>query len=525
MTYFNPNFKLQAPDPTQSTQNANGTYTLASPSYIPPATLGSSNLSQTSTPEFQTPSYTPPPPIAGLASTVNPTLPPLTETPKENTMSGLSQRLMDLTNQDTGKSAYQSGLEKTAGYSLDASGNPTNAAFNDLSSQLNKLTTEAQQIPLQLQQDAKGQGITTGGLQPVQTAALRNNAIQALGISSLMAAQQNKLAYAQTLVKQAVQEKYGPIEAEQAAITKNLETLKNDPQTTLEEKNRADAQLAKQTAQTAQIAKNKADAATIQSWASAALANGASAYQAQQILNIGQSDNPDLSAALSLYAPYAKDPNATAKAVADLQQTRANTALTYANIGKVNADAAKINQSVNNQGDTVGSLAQQLVSGQLAPSELSKRTTGTSSYNDVLVAAGKLTGADGKPFNIAKADIQYKYANNVQTKNTLNFLTSLVADTDAYGNPTTGNLDTLINLSNQRLAIPNSTIVAQPGGQGLPALNNIAQWTKLQTGNPQIAAYYGALTEVSDQVAKILQGGGSGSGTSDAKLEIGRAHV
>ena len=34
-----------------------------------------------------------------------------------------------------------------------------------------------------------------------------------------------------------------------------------------------------------------------------------------------------------------------------------------------------------------------------------------------------------------------------------------------------------------------------------------------------MAAYYTAVTEVADQVAKILQGGGAGGGTSDAKLK------
>ncbi len=60
-------------------------------------------------------------------------------------------------------------------------------------------------------------------------------------------------------------------------------------------------------------------------------------------------------------------------------------------------------------------------------------------------------------------------------------------------------------------------------GQGLPALNNVEQWAKLQTGDPQMAAYYATITEVSDQVAKILQGGGTGSGTSDAKLAQAQA--
>lgn len=154
-----------------------------------------------------------------------------------------------------------------------------------------------------------------------------------------------------------------------------------------------------------------------------------------------------------------------------------------------------------NQGDpnSTGNLAQQLVNGLMAPSELSKRTT---NYNGVLAAADAYSlQTTGKHFDIAKADRDYKFATNVQTLNTLNYLGSLVG----Y-NGQTGNLDEL------------QTMSGQLGNTKFPALNKIENWSKLQTGDPQIAAYYGVVTEVADQVAKILQGGGTGSGTSDQKL-------
>lgn len=154
--------------------------------------------------------------------------------------------------------------------------------------------------------------------------------------------------------------------------------------------------------------------------------------------------------------------------------------------------------SVGNAANT--DLAQQLVDGTLDPSQLSKRTT---NYNAVLSEANKLSLAQtGKAFNIAQASIDFKFANQPNTQNTLNYLVSLTG-----GPGTTGNLNELINISNSI----NRT--------NFPALNKISNWTKLQTGNPQMAAYYAVATEVADQVAKILQGGGTGSGTSDAKLK------
>lgn len=145
-------------------------------------------------------------------------------------------------------------------------------------------------------------------------------------------------------------------------------------------------------------------------------------------------------------------------------------------------------------------LAQQLVDGTMDPSQLSKRT---KNYNAVLAEANKLSLAQtGKAFNIAQATIDYKFANQPNTQNTLNYLVSLTG-----GPGQTGNLDELINISNSI------------SRTNFPALNKVSNWAKLQAGNPQIAAYYAVATEVADQVAKILQGGGTGSGTSDAKLK------
>jgi hypothetical protein len=176
--------------------------------------------------------------------------------------------------------------------------------------------------------------------------------------------------------------------------------------------------------------------------------------------------------------------------------------------------------------DTVPGLAQQLVDGLLAPAELSKRSTGVGSYSSILDAANKYSMATyGKPFDIATADRNYKFANNVQTQNTLNYLGSLVGSDDGSGKIVGGNLDALISSSNLRNPEdPTNPILnflkngPLGGTTSFPALNNTEQWAKLQTGDPQIAAYYTTLLEVSDQTAKILQGGGSGGGTSDAKL-------
>src|ERR1051326_840084 len=289
------------------------------------ATITSDTLQNQTPINYTTPNQVPIPAVPDPA--------PLTATPTETQANDLTTRLQDLNNSLIGKSAYQTSQENAAG--LPA----LNKNQQDLTTQLQQLKNESLAIPQQLQLDATGRGITAGGLAPLQTARLRTNAIQALGVSSLLDATNGLISSAQQKVDRAVKAQYDPIQEQIDAATKNLNLILNSPQYSLEEKNRAQAQLNAQNAKQKQLDKAKQDSATIQSWAAAALTNGATPLQAQQILQIGQSDVPDLNAAFKLYAPFAKDPMATQKALLDLQQQRLGITKTKAEINKLNADA------------------------------------------------------------------------------------------------------------------------------------------------------------------------------------------
>ncbi len=146
------------------------------------------------------------------------------------------------------------------------------------------------------------------------------------------------------------------------------------------------------------------------------------------------------------------------------------------------------------------SLPVGLVEGTIDPSQLSKRG---STYGATLEAANRYSlEKTGKPFDIAQASSDYKFATSPQTQNTLRYLNSLTGSDNK-----SGNLGALVAMSD---GISRTNF---------PALNKTQQWANLESGDPNIAAYKGAITEVADQVAKILQGGGTGSGTSDAKLK------
>lgn len=132
------------------------------------------------------------------------------------------------------------------------------------------------------------------------------------------------------------------------------------------------------------------------------------------------------------------------------------------------------------------------------PANLSRRS---KSYDATLAAANAYSMAKyNVPFNVAKASGDYKNATSGQTFNTMNFLNSLTGRDNA-----SGNLGTVVAMSD-KLSRTN-----------FPPINRIDLWAKLASGNAQVAAYRSAILEVSDQVAKVLQGGG-GNSTSDAKI-------
>lgn len=201
-------------------------------------TISSTSLASTPTLTPTQPQSQPIYPVAGLQSSLDTsTSPDLTLTPSETQAQDINTRIQQLNDQLIGRTAYTAEQETAQGIP-DLMKSQT-----DLSSRLKGLQNEALAIPLQLQQDATGRGVTAGGLQPIQTAALRNNAIQALSVNSLLEASRGNLTTALSMVDRAVQQHFGPIEEEISAKMKNLQLILNSPQYALEDKNRAQKQL------------------------------------------------------------------------------------------------------------------------------------------------------------------------------------------------------------------------------------------------------------------------------------------
>lgn len=442
----------------------------------------------------------------------------------------------DTTNSENNSADYQNALKTTNGLATQLQG------LADQSTALQNAAAPGGSLQNQEQLGATGRGITAGGLQALSSADLRNNQIQqasvasqSLTLKSAYYAANNNLTLAKAAADQAAQVQFDAstqqingLKAQLAAIQPTLD----------KEQQKQAAQLsADLTDRSNQIAQQKTDFTN-----GIALINGATTANGQdpqaqlaiaQARAIDPSDPQYLQKVSALLTPYQKDPVAAATAIADLQLKQAqlkqlngsNQGIDLTQFTPQQQQALQSGGFTSFNSETQG-LAEQLVTGNIAPGDLSKRATGTSPYNSILSAANAYSKATtGQPFNISQAQRDYQFATNVGTQNTLNYLTSLVGTSDGTGGTSGGNLDQLISMSNARTDTTHIGSAGQTvqGSQGLPALNNVSQWAKIQAGDPQMAAYYATITEVSDQIAKVLQGGGTGSGTSDAKLAQAQA--
>lgn len=206
---------------------------IAGKTLVPDTTpLGRINSSALSAPvnyNFQQPNQTPIYPVSAISDGL---------TNQEQKKVGLLDQLQEINNQLVGESTDRAALNQQYGI------NDIKATQDDLAAQLGGLIKESKAIPLQLQQESKGRGITAGGLRPLETAALRNNAIQSLSVAAQFEASQGRLASAQRYADEAIKQKYEPLKERAAAITRNLEIIANDPRTSLEDRQRALAQKA-----------------------------------------------------------------------------------------------------------------------------------------------------------------------------------------------------------------------------------------------------------------------------------------
>jgi hypothetical protein len=219
--------------------------------------------------------------------------------PNEGNIKTLQQRVMDLSGQTNQEDVRRAQLE------ADPALQAKRQQVQDLTAQADALVAESKAIPIRIQQEFAGQGVTAGGVAPIQTAQLRNNAIQALSVGSLLSASQGNLSLALDQVDRAVKAEFEPKKAELKTARENLDMLMNDPAISREEKRRADIASATLNWQEAQQAKQEAERKSTLDLAAKLGAYGVDSSILKQIQSAKTFDE-----AFALAAPYMQDPQA-----------------------------------------------------------------------------------------------------------------------------------------------------------------------------------------------------------------------
>lgn len=525
---------IVTPNATNTVPVGTGTGNTAG-SVNPTTTIDSSVLAPATPISYQTPNPTPIPSVANLETQ---TTPPLTETPQEGQESDLSTKLQGLNDQLVGKSAYQTQANTAAGvdrYSQQQS---------DLSSQLTNLKDQALAIPQQLQLDATGRGITSGGLAPVQTAALRNNSIQALGISAMLDATNGLLASAQTKANQAVAAKYDPIQEQIDAATKNLQLIQNDPKTTLADKNRAQAQLDVQNARAAQLATAKQNSTDVLNAAIAAAKNGADSSTLQAIqsapdgitaLGIAAKAgfaNSNVSDLITKYPDAGIQPGdpltvAQQKILASPTYKSARTAATLANLltqSEIDKNKAAAGLSVGAGGVATGILPGTTGNAAIdvtSPNYSSSAVPGAGGLSQAAIDQAALsfamtgtmpsmglgsTGAAGqRRVAIQNRAAELDAGGNIQeNKSILAANTKTLATQTAYLNTTERSLANAENGINQLT----TAFQGKVNDQSMPIANVIANAVKYNLSPGDVASYKAGLQEVANEYTQVFSRGG-----------------
>ena len=207
------------------------------------------------------PDFTPPSDISGLQPAE------IKMTPQEEKQTSFEKRMADIQLSLAGKPAFEA--EKRTEFGVAAA----EQAYDDLNTQLRDLQRQQQLVPLTIQTQSEGRGRTEGGVEPLEIGKRRALAYDALTTSSLIDAAQGRLASAERKVIEAVNQKFAPQEAEYNALLKNLALIKNSPETTVQEMNRANKQEAIIKARQEATAKAKEQAKNILDWANKAAEN------------------------------------------------------------------------------------------------------------------------------------------------------------------------------------------------------------------------------------------------------------
>lgn len=206
---------------------------------------------------------------------------------------------------------------------------------------------------------------------------------------------------------------------------------------------------------------------------------------------------PSMAASLGIKPDQA--PKLSVLDLAGLQAKIAESSKNKAETFKANAEGNKANAEASALGgDQLNHAAQMLVEGDQDPSQLSKRG---STYQATLNAADTYSKQKyGKPFDIAQAQADYKFANEPQTQNTLKLITGMTEPGGAID-----------------IAKGAATALPQANSQ---LLNKLFNASATQFGSTQETNFHTAMLGLADEYSKVMGGGVSSDTGRQQALDI-----
>lgn len=278
-------------------------------------------------------------------------------------------------------------------------------SYSDLSGQLRQVNSQITAlkneadvgIPLQLQQDATGRGITAAGLAPIQAGKLRENAIKASSLASIAAILQGDITTANDAASKAVDDAFIPLKAalsyQKQQYDMNQDTLKReDSKASL----LLQAQLADREASIKRQEDNaKAGQALIASMVAANRGNPGATLAASNAAKLDMTDPNYLIKLQQVIGGY--------QTLED-RQTLAQIALTNASANKANADAADTRNGVDAFGRVAGvdPTSPTFTLDSIRASKGGKIATGdqTKPINKAMLVVSQLDSLQGQIANI-----------------------------------------------------------------------------------------------------------------------------
>lgn len=204
--------------PTQTDQQRQNSFQAAGLPYTPtPISVAGLNTNEAPAivPQHMEPTLPTGAIDASINSLVNAT------SPEQTQSNDIQSRILSSLDKLGTKGARQNELQTAAGLPAQ------NQQLQDVVNQLQGLQKESLAIPLQIQQEAQGRGVTEGGVAPIQAARLRENAIKSLGLAAIGQTLQGNITLANQTIQNALDAEFAPEQGKLDTLNKLYEFNKD----------------------------------------------------------------------------------------------------------------------------------------------------------------------------------------------------------------------------------------------------------------------------------------------------------